>query len=222
LTLKVLGIEVLSLEDLVRLHVDLKKDRLGLFSYKEDDKYYIGFYFPPVVKEVNAVFTYAVMEKKPPKILSYSYSEGESEHLEFEYIESSRYFNIPVAYIDKRPHNFIDPSNITVSYDVVNVEDVYSLAVIAFSTHIESALIPFIWHDYSRKIFTLNVEASSDDEYALIFFSVKSGVNGNYIEVNFKESSIDYVNVPRDISKKYLLIVHAKDLPFYKFKRKED
>ena len=219
---KVLGIEVFSVNDLLRLHVNLKKDRLGLFSYRfgsAPDVYHIGFYFPPLVKAITAVYVYAALEHKPSNM--YSIGIGDEEEVKEEYVDSSTYANIPVAFISDPPHQFIKPSEIEVSYDVTKVDDLISFATIAYSTYLESAIIPFIWYDVVRGEYVLNVEASSDDEEAIAIFTLKSSQpKSGYLEVDYKNNAITWVDKPKDVSKKYVLVIKARQLPFFSFRKK--
>jgi len=219
---KVLGIEAFSINDLLRLHVNLKKNRLGLFSYRfgsEPDVFHIGFYFPPLVKAITAVYVYATLKCKPSSI--YSIGIGDKEDVREEYVESSTYANIPVASISGPPHQFIKPSEIEVSYDVTEVDDLISFATIAYSTYLESAIIPFIWYDESRGEYVLNVEASSDNEEAIAIFTLKySEPKSGYLEVDYKSNDVKWVKKPKDVSKKYILVIKARQLPFFSFKKK--
>jgi len=217
---KILGIKLVDFRDLIRLHVNLKRERLGLISYKSGDQYHVGFYFSPVLKEVSAVFTYYSHHNKPSRIVAYSISE--EDVITDQYMDSTRYVNIPIAYVEKAPHRFIDPNKVEISYDIVPVEDFRSLITIALSTHIERAIIPFIWYDERRKLYALNVEASSDDEEAIVIFTYSDeGYLGKYIEVDFKNDKFEFTNKVKDISLKYVLIIRVEELPFFLFKNKE-
>jgi len=218
---KVLGIKLRDVKDLIRLHVNLKRERLGLLSYRVNSAYHIGFYFSPVIKEISAVFTYVEKEEKPSQILAYSIS-GENDDVINGYVDSPQYANIPVAFLNKSPHIFIDPDDVELSYDVVPVEDIMSLVSIALSTHIESAMIPFIWYDEKHESYVLNVEASSDDEEAMVIFTYgKEKYLGRYVEVNYKEYNVEFVSRIRDISKRYIIVIRVEELPFFKFKVKK-
>jgi hypothetical protein len=218
---KTLGIKLVDFKDLIRLHVNLKRERTGLLSYRSDDKYHVGFYFSPVIKEVSAVFTYFSYDDKPPDIVAYSVSE--EDIIMGQYMDSTRYVNIPVAHVDKIPHKFIDPNKVEISYDIVPVKDIRSLITIALSTHIESAIIPFIWYDEKRHMYALNVEASSDNEEAMVIFTYgNQDYLGKYVEVDYKNNKFEFVSRVRDISLKYVLVVRAEELPFFMFKNKEE
>ena len=216
---KILGIKLADFKDLIRLHVNLKRERLGLISYRSGDQYHIGFYFSPVLKEVSAVFTYFGYKDKPPDIVAYSISE--EDVVRDQYMDSTRYVNIPIAHVGKIPHKFIDPNKVEISYDVVPVKDIRSLITIALSTHIESAIIPFIWYDEKRRMYALNVEASSDDEEAIVIFTYgKQDYLGKYVEVDYRNDKFEFVSKVRDISLKYVLVVRTEELPFFLFKNK--
>jgi len=219
--LKVLGMELASIYDVIRLLVNLKKEKSGLIAYKYNDEYHIGFYFPPLVKKVNAVYAYTRLKEPPEKIYSYSPNDAGSEKLVYEYVESPNYINIVVGLLKRIPHIFINPIELEVDYDYVETMDLLSLISIAYTTHLENILIPFLWYDISSKEYILNVEASSNDERSIILFTYKGESNANkYIEIDYKNMKYSFVSVPADVSKRYILVIDALSLPFRYFKKK--
>ncbi len=210
--IKVLPIQLSSLEDLVRLIADIRKERSVLISYKESGKYVVGFYLPPQVKNIHGIFVYTSMNELPD-IISYSPNDGGVEVFKTEYIESPLYVNIFVSKLAKSPHEFVELEDVDVVK--VDVNDIKSLIYLAYSTSFEHLIVPFMWYLEDENTFLINVEvpSSDDGEDNLLIFKFKNSdlnVEKPYLVYDPKEDSITFSEVPKDLSKKYVLIVKVK------------
>jgi len=215
--IKVLSIQLSSLEDLVRLIADIRKERSVLISYKESEGHVVGFYLPPQVKNIHGIFVYTIIDD-PPSVISYSPNDGGSEVFRTEYTESPLYVNIFVSRLKKAPHEFGELKDVDVVQ--VDVNDIRSLVHLAYSTSFEHLIVPFAWYLEAEKTFLINVEvpSSGDDEDNLLIFRYKNvdmDVEKPYLVYNPKEDTIVFSDVPKDLSKKYVLIVKVKK--FFKF-----
>lgn len=212
MSIKVLPIQLSSLEDLIRLIADIRRERSVLISYKESDKYLVGFYLPPQVKNIHGVFVYSVMNEIF-NIISFSPNDGGAEIFRKEYVESPLYVNIFVSKLKKPPHTFGELEEVNIVK--VDVSDIKSLIYLAYSTSFEHLIVPFIWYLEDENTFLINVEVpSSDDEKDnLLIFRYKDSnleVKKPYLVYDPKEDTISFSDVPKDLSKKYVLIVKVK------------
>ena len=212
MSIKVLPIQLSSLEDLTRLIADIRKERSVLISYKESGKYVVGFYLPPQVKNVHGVFVY-ILADELFHVISYSPNDGGTEVFKTEYTESPLYVNIFVSKLENAPHEFGELEGVNVVK--VDVKDIKSLIYLAYSTSFEHLIVPFIWYIEDENTFLINVEVptSDDGEDNLLIFRYKDSdfeIEKPYLVYDPKEDAISLSDVPKDLSKKYVLVVKVK------------
>jgi len=208
MAIKVIPIKVKGLKDLVRLVANVRRERSILLSIEYGGDKYLGFYLPPQIKGVQGVFVYADV-KESFKYVSYSPNDGGVEKIVFEYVDSPTYINIPVVSLSEHPHNFVSINDFDVDATVVSLKDMESIIHIAYSTTLENVLVPFVWYISDRREYVLNVDAPSDDDKDYIIFFKYAGdlPESPFIEFDPLTGEINFVDVARDVRKKYLLVV---------------
>ena len=215
--LKVLPVKVESINDLIRLTANIRKDRSVLISYEFNDEYIVGFYLPPQVKNVHGVFVYSTVDD-PPNVISYSPNDGGKEVSKYEYTGSPLYVNIFISRLNLPPHDFIDLKDVEIV--VVDVNDLKSLLYLAYTTTFEHLLVPFTWYLVNDNVFMINVEVPSgdDEEYLLIFRYFDSDVPSDYPYLAYdpRTDDVSYAKVPKEMNVRYLLITRVKE--FFKFR----
>ena len=197
MVLNVLPIEVSTLEDLVRLVSNIRRERSVLISYSiNDGSNVVGFYLPPQVKDVHGVFVYAYVDEVS-RVIAYSPNDGGQEVIKVGYVDSPVYMNIFIAKIDNIPHQFVRLDSLDVKVTNVSVKDLPSLISIAYSTTYEGIILPFAWYDKDSGSLKLNIEVpSSDDEqdHLLVFeYEVESSPEYPFIEYDPKNDDFKYV-----------------------------
>jgi len=212
MSIKVLSIRLSTFMDLVRLIADIRKDRSVFISYKDFDGYIVGFYLPPQVKNTHGIFVYAVVDKQP-NIIAYSPNDGGVEVFKEEYVESPLYVNIFTSRLEKPPHETVELEDVNIVK--VDISDIKSLVHIAYSTSFEHLVIPFAWYLEDEKVFLINVEvpSSGDDDDTLLIFRYRCtdiDVDKPYMAYNPKDDKVGFYDAPKDISKKYILIVKVR------------
>lgn len=211
MSIKVLSIHLSSFMDLVRLISDIRKDRSVLLSYKDSDGYIVGFYLPPQVKNTHGIFVYTMVDEQP-NIIAYSPNDGGIEVFREEYVESPLYVNIFTSRLAKPPHETVELEDVNIVK--VDIGDIKSLVHLAYSTSFEHLIIPFAWYLEDDRVFLINVEVpSSGDDDTLLIFRYKCTdieVEKPYMAYDPKNDEIGFYEVPKDISKKYVLIVKVR------------
>jgi len=208
--IKALPVELSRIEDLVRLVADVRRERSVLLGYRSGDVYELGFYLPPQMKDVQAVFVYVSVDD-PPRIVSYSPNDGGREVIAYEYVDSPAYIPIPVVRLASSPHEYVERDGLGVNVVEVFVDDMVSLINVAYSTLMENVLIPFLWFIEDSSEYIVNVEAASDDEDYIVLFKYRgSEPEAPFIEYDMPSSEYRYTDVVSDVTKRYVLTVRVK------------
>ncbi len=207
--IKALPVELTRVDDLVRLVADVRRERSVLLGYESGDGYELGFYLPPQMKDVQAVFVYARLGELP-RIVSYSPNDAGREVITYEYVDSPAYIPIPVVRVAAPPHEYVGRDGLKVNIVEVFVDDMASLINVAYSTLMENALIPFVWFIEGSSEYVVNVEAASDDEDYIVLFKYRGEVPGSpFIEYDMSSDEYRFVDVVSDVTKRYVLAVRV-------------
>ncbi len=207
--IKALPVELTRVDDLVRLVADVRRERSVLLGYESGDGYELGFYLPPQMKDVQAVFVYAKLGELP-RIISYSPNDAGREVIIYEYVDSPAYIPIPVVRVATPPHEYVGRDGLKVNIVEVFVDDMASLINVAYSTLMENALIPFVWFIEGSSEYVVNVEAASDDEDYIVLFKYRGEVPGSpFIEYDMSSDEYRFVDVVSDVTKRYVLAVRV-------------
>jgi len=211
--LRVLGIEVVDLMDLLRLHVNVKGEKPGLMAYEDGGRHYLGFYMPSFLREPKLAYIYHVMGRKPAPV--YFFNIDGREVFGEGFSSEASAINIPVSFVSSVPHSYIEEVFGDSLVSFVKVSDVRSLVVVAHSIYFEMAEIPYVWYDVGRDIYVLNVFISDHDHIGNMFFYVPGGgYSGPYIYLGEDLRDIGVDLAPNRLERKYVQVIRVKDIPY--------
>ncbi len=210
MAIKVIPVEVAGLIDVVRLVSNVRRERSLLLSIPRDGGYDLGFYLPPQIKGLQGVYVYTRVDDFPSS-LSYSPNDAGQEVLKEGFTDSPTYINIPVVEVSPSPHEFVDIKDFDVELITVSLRDLRSMVHVAYSTTLENVIVPFVWYLVDDGEYVLNVDAPSDDDkdYILLFRLSGEAPKSAFIEFDPIGESTSFVDVARDVTKKYLLVVNV-------------
>ena len=212
--MKVLGIELENIVELIRFNINVKQEKVGLLAYRENNVFHVGFYYPSFLKKFFISFLYVSLESPPHEVYSYNPEPVNGSYLSEGSTSSHMIINVPVAFIETSPHTFADPEKIKDNRRRIKVRDLKSLLYIAGSTYFESSDFPYIWYDISKNVYVLGVHSSGDSESLNLYFYLDGEYIGPYISVSNDFKELNAVESIKDISKSYFLVVRAKELPY--------
>ena len=211
---KVLGIELTDLYELIRFNLNVKQEKAGLISYKFNDGFHLGFYYPSFLKKTFLSFIYISIPNLPEKVYSYS-NDSDGKEVIFPYpAESPAFINIPVAFLNESPHEFIALEDLEDSWEFIEVEDLRSLIILGATAYFETADIPYIWYDVEEKTYLLNIYSSGDGVDTNLYFYWKGNYKGPYIYISRDFREMGYSRNIRDVSRNYFLVIKARNLPY--------
>lgn len=212
--MKVLGIEFENIVELIRFNINVKQEKVGLFAYKENNVFYVGFYYPSFLKDFFISFLYVSLDSSPPEVYSYNPEPVNGNYLLDDSSFSHMIINVPVAFIQGSPHTFVDPKKIKDNWEYIKVRDLKSLLYIARSAYFESSDSPYIWYDITKKVYVLGVHSSGDSESLNLYFYLDGEYTGPYISISNDFKELNGVEFIKDISKSYFLVARVKELPY--------
>lgn len=212
--LKVLGIEVCDVIDLLRLHVNVKGEKPGLMAYVDGTgKYFLGFYLPSFVKNPKLAFIYCVLDRRPPNVYSFEFNDREIYREGYSGLASA--INIPVSFVSSSPHEYVYEVGDMHSHSFIKVADIRSLVIIAHSIYFELAEIPYVWYDVNRSMYVLNVFITDHEHAGNMFFYLENvGYEGPYLylDVDFGDVRVDAS--PRRVERKYVQVIRVRGIPY--------
>ena len=215
--LRVIGIEVCDVLDLLRLHVNVKGEKPGLMAYKNvsNNKYFVGFYLPSFLKHPKLAFIHCILDREPPKLYSFEFNNIETYKVGYSALPSA--INIPISFISMLPHEYTDEIGDQDSHSFIKVFDIRSLVIIAHSIYFELAEIPYIWYDINRDVYVLNVFITDHEHAGNMFFYVEGmGYKGPYLYLDEKYDEVKVDSSPKRVEKKYVQVIRVKNLPYIK------
>jgi hypothetical protein len=214
---EVLGIELLDLYELIRFNLNVKLERVGLISYRDADKYYLGFYYPSFLKKFPLAYIYVTLSSPPSKVYSYinDYEGGENIYPYAGVSPSS--VNIPVGYIKSPPHKFASIEAVGGDYGLIEVGDLRSLMVVGSTAYFEFSDIPYIWYDVDRGIYLLNIYLSGDIDSTNLYFYCSGEYLGPYIYLDDKFDRVVSEGYVKNMSKVVFQVVRGSSIPYSMF-----
>jgi len=219
--MQVLSIPLVSLSDLIRLAVSVKREKISIISFPWRGGYIAGLYLPPFTKQISAIFPNVFVKEKPSHVYSYTSDDNGRENIVKGVTKSTSYIPVMTVFVRKKPHKNIDLSRLDCDFTAIELEDIKSLTYVSMSLVDSWIYIPFIWYDtkHHKFVITLEVSPREEEQGELLILTLSYpdlNEEYNFILYDQENDRVMFSEGYRGINYQYISIIRTYALPYLK------
>lgn len=219
--MRVLGIQLASLNDLIRLAISIKRERQSIIAFPVNNRFVAGVYLPSFTKEISAVFPHVTLDFRPNSIYWYTSNDNGTESISDKMVKSTSYVPIMIAFLRDIPHEYIDLHELKCELTLKEIENLDSLVYLSLSLLDTWLYIPFVWYDIDKKTFVLTLEIGYREEYEgglLILVLPYNNLDADdlFILYDQENNETKFSNGFCGVNYQYISIIKTRMMPFLK------